>query len=185
MNAATFSRGLGWFSIGLGLTELLAPRKLAQAIGVTDDHDTLIRLLGARELSSGLGLLARPKPTSWMWSRVAGDMMDLSLLGAAASKVSSRPLRVSGSRDSDRRRLNAAIAVVAVVGVVDLVVSMRLSQTPKPNPSWRYTPENGRAGIARPSNTSRPPALEYPDPSSLSGSSSPAAEPVTTGNGTM
>lgn len=165
MNAACFSRGLGWFSIGLGLSELLAPRKVAQAVGVSDDHDTLIRLLGAREITSGLGLLARPKPTSWMWSRVAGDMMDLSLLGAAASKISSSPLRVSGSRDSDRRRVTTAIAAVAVIGVIDLVVSMRLTQKPKINPRWRYTPEGGRAGISRRSNGSRPPALEYPDPS--------------------
>src|SRR5690349_14118930 len=28
------TRALGWFSVGLGLTELLAPRALARAIGV-------------------------------------------------------------------------------------------------------------------------------------------------------
>jgi hypothetical protein len=168
MNAATFSRGLGWFSIALGAAELFAPRKVAEAVGISDDHDTLIRLLGAREMTSGLGLLARPKPTSWMWSRVAGDMMDLSLLGAAASKVGSRPLSVSGSRDSERRRLTTAITAVAVIGVIDLVVSMRLTQRPKIDPRWRYTPRNGRSGIARTSNgAARPPALDYPDPSAL------------------
>jgi hypothetical protein len=178
MNASTLSRGLGWFSIGLGLTELLAPRKLAQAIGVSENHDALIRMLGAREITSGLALLARPKPTTWMWSRVAGDIMDLSLLGAAVSNVESRPLRVSGSRDSDRRRLTVAIAAVAGITLIDLLVSVRLTQKPRPDPSWRYTPEGGRAGIARPSFTQRPPALEYPNPAELRTTSSEAvAEP--------
>lgn len=164
MNASTFSRGLGWFSIGLGLTELLAPRKLSQAIGVSENHDTLIRCLGAREISSGFGLLARPKPTTWMWSRVAGDIMDLSLLGAAVSSLPSKPMRVSGSHDSDRRRLTVAIAAVAGITLIDLVISMRLTRTPRPDPRWRYTPENGRAGIARQLTQNRPPALDYPNP---------------------
>src|SRR5215217_6046530 len=104
MNAAQFSRGLGWFSIGLGLTELLSPRRVARLIGVSDDHDRLIRVLGAREIASGLGLLARPKPMGFAWSRVAGDIMDLSLLSAALTRISQQPMSVSRSINDDRRR---------------------------------------------------------------------------------
>jgi hypothetical protein len=156
MNAAQFSRGLGWFSITLGLAELIAPRRLAHAIGVSENHDRLIRALGAREISSGLGLLARPKPTNFAWSRVAGDIMDLSLLGAAYSRVRSQPLSVSRSNDDDRRRLTLAMAVVGAVTVVDFLTSVRLTQKPKTDPRWRYQPPGGRGGLRRPLEVDHP-----------------------------
>ena len=45
------SRGLGWFSIGLGLAQLVAPRRLAQLIGVPHDANTqaVLRAVGLRE----------------------------------------------------------------------------------------------------------------------------------------
>jgi hypothetical protein len=156
MNAAQLSRGLGWFSIGLGLTELLAPRELARTIGLSESHDRVIRALGAREIASGLGLLARPKPTGFAWSRVAGDIMDLSLLGAAYSQLNSQPVSVSRSQDDDRRRLTAAIITVAAVTVVDVVVSAQLTQKPKTDPRWRFTPPGGRSGLRRPIEVDRP-----------------------------
>ena len=39
-----------------------------------------MRLVGAREIASGFGILAQNKPTPWLWSRVGGDAMDLALL---------------------------------------------------------------------------------------------------------
>ena len=55
------SRGLAWFSVGLGLCQLLAPRRLARMIGLSDRPRTwlLMRALGARELTIGVGLLTR------------------------------------------------------------------------------------------------------------------------------
>ena len=150
MNAAQFSRSLGWFSISLGLAELISPRRLAHAIGVSENHDRLIRALGAREIASGLGLLAQPKPTYFAWSRVAGDIMDLSLLGAACSRVRSQPLSVSRSNDDDRRRLTIAMAVVGAVAAVDFLTSVRLTKKPKTDPKWRYQPPGGRGGLRRP-----------------------------------
>lgn len=156
MNAAQFSRGLGWFSIGLGLVELLAPRKLARAIGVDDHHENILRMLGAREIASGIGIIGRPKPTGFMWSRVAGDAMDLSLLGAALAQHDGRPAAFKQFRDTERRRLTIAMAAVAGITVLDLLVSLRLSQRPKADPSWRYTPAGGRAGLRRPIEVDRP-----------------------------
>lgn len=156
MNTAQFSRGLGWFSIGLGLTELLAPRSLARTIGLSEDHDGVIRALGVREIASGLGLLARPKPTGFAWSRVAGDSMDLSLLGAAYSQLSSQPISVSRSQDDDRRRLTATIIAVAAITLVDVMTSARLTQKPKNDPRWRYNPPGGRSGLRRPIEVDRP-----------------------------
>lgn len=57
-------QALGWFSIGLGLAELLAPRALGRAIGV-GDHPGVMRMLGVREIISGLGMLSERAPGTW------------------------------------------------------------------------------------------------------------------------
>ena len=109
---------LGWFSIGLGLAELVAPSSLARAIGVRDDDENrnVLRAMGVRELSSGIGILSQPRPAGWMWSRVGGDAMDLTLLGAAAGQEGANPARVG-----------AAAAAVLGVAALDLVCANRLS----------------------------------------------------------
>jgi hypothetical protein len=80
--------GLGWFSIGLGMAELIAPDSVARLIGVkpTSNSRTLLRAFGARELAAGIGILSNDRPTGWVWSRVAGDVMDLSMMGTAMTK---------------------------------------------------------------------------------------------------
>jgi len=85
--------GLGWFSIGLGAAELLAPNGLARMIGVPR-RAGLIRMCGLRELAAGFGLLSRRKPAMWLWSRVAGDAMDLSLLASSLKSRRAQPERV-------------------------------------------------------------------------------------------
>ena len=79
------ARGLGWFSIGLGLSELLATRGFARFIGVRDDfkNRALLRMVGLRELACGVGILTRRRPPGWVWARVAGDAMDITLLSSA------------------------------------------------------------------------------------------------------
>ncbi len=160
MNAISLSRNLGWFSIGLGLVELLAPRPLARAIGVGEENENLIRLLGARELAAGGGLLARPKPTMHMWSRVVGDIMDLALLGTALARHDSQPAAFRSFRDDQRRRTVGAFAAVAAVTAIDVAVSVALTRPRHVDPSWRYTPAGGRAGIAQ-----RPKLSRVPEPS--------------------
>ena len=109
------TRGLGWFSIGLGLSEMLAPRQLSRAIGLAERRDLLLPLLGVRELLSGVGILARrDQATTWVKSRVLGDMIDLSLLGAAFT-----------SRKSDPVRLAVATAAVAGVTLLDILCAAR------------------------------------------------------------
>ena len=48
MNALNLSRGLGWFSIALGLTELFGARRLTKALGM-EGQEGLVRAFGARE----------------------------------------------------------------------------------------------------------------------------------------
>ena len=112
------ARALGWFSLGLGFAQIAAPSKMARLVGVEDDDETvaIIRVVGVREIASGLGILTQPKPTPWMWSRVGGDAMDLALLGRALS-----------SPRADHNRVAAATAVVAGIAAVDTLCSTRLT----------------------------------------------------------
>jgi len=115
-DAALLSRGLGWFSIALGVTELAAPRLLARAIGIDPRGVApwILRAMGAREILAGLGVLMHPRRPAPLWGRVAGDAIDLALLGtAAASKRTSLP------------RLAGAIAAITGVTALDVVAGRR------------------------------------------------------------
>ena len=49
-DATRLARGLGWFSISLGVAEVLAPRLISRLVGGRGDNLTLIRLYGIREI---------------------------------------------------------------------------------------------------------------------------------------
>src|SRR5688572_4588148 len=68
-SAKKLAKGLGWFSIGLGLAELLAPRAIANISGVSNRRTGLIRLYGLREIASGITIFSQEKPTEGVWSR--------------------------------------------------------------------------------------------------------------------
>jgi len=110
------SRGLGWFSIGLGLAEILTSRQLAKLIGVRH-RPVLMRLMGIREITSGVGILAQPRSAGWLWSRVGGDMIDISLLASALA-----------SERNERDRVAAATAAVLGVTALDVYCSEQLSR---------------------------------------------------------
>ena len=99
------ARALGWTSIALGAAVIAAPGWLDRQLGVSPGP-TLWRALGARELASAAGILARRDPTAGLWSRVAGDAMDLALLGVAAR--------------ASRRRGGVAVAAAMVAGLAAL-----------------------------------------------------------------
>lgn len=110
------ARFLGWFGIGLGLVEVLAPRAFARTIG-SKQPTALIQAFGVREIVSGLGILASPQPAGWVWSRAAGDALDLAALGADLAHAT----------PSDRQRVLTAIAAVAGVTLMDVAVAAGLS----------------------------------------------------------
>jgi uncharacterized membrane protein len=115
------ARGLGWFSIGLGLAQIGAPRAVARLIGVAGDDETRNTMfaIGLREIASGLGILSRPNPAPFLWSRVGGDVMDLALLG-----------RELNSEGAERPRVAAATAAVLGVTLLDLYTSQQFSRRP-------------------------------------------------------
>src|ERR1700760_3032127 len=74
------ARNLGWFSIGLGAAEILAPGLIARISGAPDSERsrTVIRTYGAREIAQGIAILSSmPRPAGWVWGRVAGDVLDI------------------------------------------------------------------------------------------------------------
>ena len=110
------ARGLGWFSLGLGLAELLAPRGVGRIAGVRGSTG-LIRLMGLREIAHGLAIFSQGKrPAEAVWARVVGDGLDLACLGAAFA-----------SPDNDKGRLAFATANVLAVTALDVLCAQQLS----------------------------------------------------------
>ena len=82
MDYKKLSLGLGFFSLALGVTELLGAKSIAKALDA-DDHTGIVKGFGIRELAAGFAILAQPAVATGIWGRVAGDAMDIGLLAAA------------------------------------------------------------------------------------------------------
>lgn len=100
--ADSFGRALGWFSMGLGLTELFAPQVLTRWLGV-EGKERLVRAYGAREIASGIMCLSVNNDYG-AWSRVAGDVLDLASLAGAYN-------------DDNPKKGNVGLAITAVAGI--------------------------------------------------------------------
>lgn len=114
--ADRMARFLGWFSLGLGLAELIAPRKITESIGL-EGQETLVRAYGGREIAAGIGALSIDAGPA-IWSRVAGDLVDIGTIAY-------------GMREADeRQKKNANIALAAVVGItlLDILVASQLTR---------------------------------------------------------
>lgn len=108
--------GLGLFGLGLGLAELLAPGGFNQFVGVRDNRRTrrVTRGLGVREIANSVAVLARARPAPWLWTRFAGDLVDLALLANATRARRAQVGRIAG-----------AIGAVLGATVVDAYVAAR------------------------------------------------------------
>ena len=118
---ARISRFLGWFSIGLGAAELLAPRAIARISG-TRNHGGVTRLYGMREIAAGVGIFTHPNPAPWLWARVAGDVLDLASI-------------VGGSTKGRRVATVGSLAAVAGVTALDVLCAQKLSTKARETPS--------------------------------------------------
>ena len=106
---------LGWFSVGLGLTELFFARPLARWLGMRGQEGVL-RFYGVRELATGIGIFAcKDEPGPWIWGRVAGDAVDIATL---AANVSGNPRKAA---------IALALANVGAVTALDAVTARELS----------------------------------------------------------
>jgi uncharacterized membrane protein len=116
------AEALGVASLGLGIPQISDPSRFVHSIGIRDDSESRrwARLVGVRELAAASGILAveRRHPVASLWSRVAGDAMDLALLAEAWRSKRQRPARLAG-----------AIAAVVGITATDLYAAWRLSLT--------------------------------------------------------
>lgn len=108
------ARNLGWFSLGLGATELLAPGMLARWLGLYG-RESRLRFFGLREVLAGVLTLSVDKQVG-LWSRVAGDGLDILTVLPALSR-------------HNPKRGNAALALIALIGVtaVDAAAAQAVS----------------------------------------------------------
>lgn len=109
--------GLGWFSIGLGVLEFLAPQRVAEPLGMTG-RATLVQSYGLREMIAGLGILLSRRPTAWLWARAAGDVLDIA---AVAPQLRSPNRNVQQAN-------NLAALVIVLIGALDVWSAMRTRQ---------------------------------------------------------
>src|SRR5689334_16875851 len=110
-------RALGLASLGVALTELAAPRKVEQWLGIRNgQHTGILRVLGVREALHGFDILSHRDPTPGVWARVAGDVLDTALLGLAARKT------------RNLKGFATVAAIVMAIGVLDMVFAKRLSK---------------------------------------------------------
>ncbi|HEY4671307.1 MAG TPA: SRPBCC family protein [Gemmatimonadaceae bacterium] len=125
-------QSLGWFSIGLGLAELFAPRAVARLSGLDEDeYEGLLRAYGLRELIAGAGILGRPRPTYWMWNRVLGDTIDLVTLARARHSA------------NDKGKLATATAAVLAVTALDIACSVDYARHKTPSVDQHTSHDEG------------------------------------------
>jgi uncharacterized membrane protein len=102
-------------SLALGVMEIWKPRSIQKLLGLCDDNTRLIQAMGVREMLHALHISMQSRPHSGVWGRVAGDALDLSLLGAAATQPRSK-----------KSRLGLVTAAVAGITALDLLTAARL-----------------------------------------------------------
>lgn len=134
-------KALGWFSIGLGLAEIFAPRAITRALGM-HGQEGLLRAYGAREIAAGMMSLSIDKPAG-VWSRVAGDGLDLATLATAYR-----------SDNPQRGNVGVAMAVVAGIAALDVLTAKALSVTHARNPA-KLRDYSNRSGFPKGVDASR------------------------------
>ncbi|MDP1847831.1 MAG: SRPBCC family protein [Solirubrobacteraceae bacterium] len=118
------AKGLAVFSFALGIPQTLMPGRVNRLIGVKDTTTSraIMRAVGVRELVAGVGIFTDRRPAGWIWARVAGDTMDLALLGSALRNKSKSPTRTL-----------AATGAVAGAFAADVIDGVRLSRASEGN----------------------------------------------------
>jgi hypothetical protein len=117
-SAKTLANTLGWFSIGLGTVEFMAPGLLARSFGTRGSRG-LIAGYGVREITAGIGILNADDPTPWVWARVGGDALDLATLAGGLMR-----------RHSRKGTLLAAMLAVGGVMALDMICAQALAAKP-------------------------------------------------------
>ncbi|MBO4225781.1 hypothetical protein [Bradyrhizobium neotropicale] len=129
------ARALGWFGIGLGIMEFVAPRRVTETLGM-EGHETMVRAFGVREILAGVMSLSVDR-NAGLWARVGGDGLDAAAL-------------VSGLTSDNPKKGNIALALLMVGGIA--MLDYRAAQDTKPQrppPNARRKLYPNRSGFPR------------------------------------
>ena len=149
----SLAKGLGWFSLGLGLTELLAPRRITSALGM-EGKEALVRAYGVREIGSGILSLSVDKKLG-LWSRVAGDGVDLATV-------------LSALRSDNPKRDNVVVglALLLCITAVDVIDAQATTARHSRSVGGRRSYQD-RSGFPRGVEASRGAARDFKTPPDL------------------
>jgi hypothetical protein len=149
--AQSLATGLGWFSLALGVTEVLAPRALARWLGM-EGSEPILRAYGLREIATGIAILSSDNPAPWVWGRVGGDAIDLATLAP-------------GLHPDNPQRGNVGIALGAVAGVTALdVVCAGMLSAGVGEPPRRLVDYSDRSGLPAAPEQMRGAASDFETP---------------------
>lgn len=114
MDEHKLARGIGWLSVVVGLQLVVAPVSGTRGFGM-GDRPTLGRVMGARDLVIGAGLLRGEDTRAWLLARSVNDAVDaVIILGGAA--VGAFP----------RNRAPVGLAVATSLSVASFLLARRL-----------------------------------------------------------
>jgi len=147
--ALALAQGLGWFSIALGVAEVLAPHRVTRATGL-DGHERLVSSYGVREIVTGIGLLTAKDPTPWVWGRVGGDALDLGTLAA-------------GVAGPERERSGVAFLMTLGIAALDVACALALRR-PLPAVMADF---RRRSGLPKPPGAMRGAASDFEVPADM------------------
>ncbi|MBV9824086.1 MAG: cyclase dehydrase [Alphaproteobacteria bacterium] len=144
------AKGLGYFSIALGLAELLAPGGVGQLAGLDGDgNKRLIQAYGLREIATGVAILASHDATPWIWARVSGDAIDIATVAALPS-----------DRSGDNGRKPWALAALLAVTALDVACAVGLT-TEKGSHKSANADYRNRSGFPQGLQAARGSAVHY------------------------
>src|SRR4051794_24585485 len=148
--ADRLGKALGWFSLGFGLVQLLAPHRITRALGM-EGQEALVRAYGAREISSGILSLSTEKHLG-LWSRVGGDGIDIATL-------------LTAHRDGNPKKQNVTTALAMVAGITLLdVMAAQGTTNGHSRPSGDRNVYRHRTGFPSGLETARGAAKEFQAP---------------------
>ncbi len=79
MDEHGLARVVGWVSLGLGLALIASPARVVEQLGM-GGRPNLGRLMGARDLVLGVGLLRGGSEATWLRVRGVADALDAALI---------------------------------------------------------------------------------------------------------
>ena len=109
------AHALGWLGIGLGAIELFAPQRITRPLGMRGS-EALVRVFGVREIFSGIMSLSVDKQAG-LWSRVAGDGLDIAALLAQ--------LRIGNPRKGN---VSLALLMLGGIALLDYMAAQDLAE---------------------------------------------------------